>query len=119
MLAIRTSPWTVCASVCGPPPKRSEQDTPTCNLTNQAVGGLYFFAGGMLIENKSYIVWRMVLFSDGHGFILSKNVRSHNFYITLQFVQENGRPRCYRGGYHGDPQEAHQDFRQRVKDYQL
>ena len=46
------------------------------------------------------------------------NVRSHNFYITLQFVQENGRPRCYRGGYHGDPQEAHQDFRQRVKDYQ-
>ena len=72
----------------------------------------------MIIENKSYIVWRMVLFSDGHGFILSKNVRSHDFYITLQFVQENGRPRCYRGGYHGDPQEAHQDFRQRVKDYQ-
>ena len=72
----------------------------------------------MLIENKSYIVWRMVLFSDSHGFILSKNVRSHNFYITLQFVHENGRPRCYRGSYHGDPQEAHQDFRQRVKDYQ-
>ena len=72
----------------------------------------------MLIENKFYIMWRMVLFSDGHGFILSKNVRTHNFYITLQFEQESGKTRCYRGSYHGNPQEAHLDFRQRVKDYQ-
>lgn len=63
------------------------------------------------------MLWRMVLFSNGHGFILSKNPRSHNFYITLQFVQEDGKLRCYRGSYHGDPQEAHQDFRQRVKVY--
>ena len=72
----------------------------------------------MLIKKNPYVVWRIVLFSDGHGFILSRNIRTHAFYITLQFVQENGRPRCYRGGYHGDPEEARQDFCQRVKDYQ-
>ena len=60
----------------------------------------------------------MVLFDDGRGFILSKNIRTHNFYITLQFEQRNGKPLCFRGSYHGNSQEAHQDFRQRVKDYQ-
>ena len=65
--------------------------------------------------NQSYIVWRIVRFSDGCGFVLSKNVRSHNFYVTMQFNQEG---RCYRGSYHGNPQEAREDFRQRVLDYQ-
>ena len=53
--------------------------------------------------NQSYIVWRIVRFSDGCGFVLSKNARSHNFYVTMQFNQEG---RCYRGSYHGNPQEA-------------
>lgn len=65
--------------------------------------------------NPSYIVWRIVLFSDGCGLVLSKNLKSHNFYVTMQFTQER---RCYRGSYHGNPLEARQDFRQRVLDYQ-
>lgn len=63
-----------------------------------------------------------MLFENGSGFILSKNLRSHSFYVTLQFVLVDGKPRCYRGSYHGNPQEARQDFRQdfrqRVLDYQ-
>lgn len=59
-----------------------------------------------------------MLFENGSGFILSKNLRSHSFYVTLQFALEDGNPRCYRGSYHGNPQEARQDFRQRVRDYQ-
>lgn len=59
-----------------------------------------------------------MLFENGSGFILSKNLKSHNFYVTMQFTLENGYPRYYRGSYHGNPQEARQDFRQRVLDYQ-
>ena len=33
----------------------------------------------------------------------------------MQFNQEG---HCYRGSYHGNPQEAQEDFRQRVLDYQ-
>ena len=68
--------------------------------------------------NQSYIVRRLVLFEDGSGLILSKNLKSHSFYATMQFALENGKPRCYRGSYHGNPEEARQDFRQRVLDYQ-
>lgn len=68
--------------------------------------------------NQSYIVRRLVLFENNSGFILSKNLKSHNFYVTMQFTLKNGHPRCYRGSYHGNPQEARQDFRQRVLDYQ-
>ena len=56
-----------------------------------------------------------MLFENGSGFILSKNLKSHNFYVTMQFTQAR---RCYRGSYHGNPQEARKDFRQRVLDYQ-
>ena len=59
-----------------------------------------------------------MLFEDGSSFVLSKNLKSHDFYVTLQFVQEGGSPRCYRGSYHGNLQEARQDFRWRVLDYQ-
>lgn len=69
-------------------------------------------------KSSTYIIWRIVLFNDGNGFVLSKNRRSHDFYVTLQFALEDGCPRCYRGCYHGNPQEARQDFRQRVSDYQ-
>lgn len=69
-------------------------------------------------KNPSYIILRIVLFADGNGFVLSKKPQSHDFYMTMQFVQEDGKLRCYRGGYHGNQMEAKRDFRRRVADYQ-
>ena len=59
-------------------------------------GGFSFLKGADAETKPSYLAKRMVQFSDGFGFIQSKDARSHDFYVTMQITQDG---RCCRGSY--------------------